>query len=1201
MLRLILFLAVTVLPVLAADTALQNSFRDTFDEAGPGAMADVWEVSGGTWRVAAGALVGTSATRRGFAYVPDVPEAEWVQVRVPLRIAKRDNGQGWCTAGVVVMLGPTDFWQLAMVEGPDHKRYAELVEMFAGTWQAQRTGASSLKQVENEGQWAGWEYNHDYVLTLTLSPETVEGTIADAETGKTVTRIAYEWGDAPGMKSGRPGLMANGLTLEAQEVASRWRGSASGVQGLAVETGRLGTVALLASSANAGKDIAEALRAAGYGVTVLGNQDVTTEGVLDPRRFDVLALPDSPHFPLAAMEPLQRFLRGGGDLVLMGGLPFSTLLLHMGDEWLTQAQVDERLRQTPVRQLLFDFESGDTSAWSRASNHLEMPSRAVLVAGPTGKALELDIRGLDGWDTFAVDLPDGLPVSDNVLLFSAAASPGTSAMVVELREGDGSRWIATVELGEEWTAHVLPATRFEFWGDASPTGRGNTGDVVHFGQVRSLSFGLAGSHTPGLRGDHTIRVDQIGTGHAVFPEPAPEGGVSLNAFSDYEVYRMADVRSIAPAPGEDGASGLAMEMACQGWSAVGFAFPNESVFVPLAVARDASGRSQGWAAGALLNYRGMYRNSAWLLFGVETPAFYGSPVFLQQLPGLLAGARTAERFQALRRAEREGRQAGYALETPPPHAGFIRRSADGRHLVYPDGRRFFMMGCNYVGGFARCGGRMWNDDFFDAREVESDFRKASEAGLNVMRYWLQGSLDEDLRAGRVEKVQTIRECARRYGVYLLLDLPGTGYSTEEAMLASHRRIAEAFRDEPMVLGYDLRNEPYVTTLGGIRYTGEPAAVQTVDLAAQYPGRVDLAKVDGWLKERPWWLHLPSWIQGEEARKVAAANVLWSQYTSEFGLRSSTLTGLAGSVPEGAWKPLVEVVNRSLDRWLSVQVKAIRDVDPNHLITVGHNTALTILPANAQLDFVSEHIYARPLSHDLVKENFTTLDRLRTLWPDRPITLGEFGYSNGIPVKGGYLDPHTSSVGEMIHYLYAFANDYDGCKKWMLVDWPLAVMRHYGDWNRGLVTRTYEERFGLFSYDGTSMGRAKPIVPALRFFRDLVDRMPPGGTLEVTHDDNPIDTGYVYRADQALFVGGRRADLPGLRYQSGETANVMLMWTAEGMRLMSTADATVEINPRVLAPGLAGGVRVADGALAAELPTDGWWKLSLAAGRPVAIR
>ena len=47
-----------------------------------------------------------------------------------------------------------------------------------------------------------------------------------------------------------------------------------------------------------------------------------------------------------------------------------------------------------------------------------------------------------------------------------------------------------------------------------------------------------------------------------------------------------------------------------------------------------------------------------------------------------------------------------------------------------------------------------------------------------------------------------------------------------------------------------------------------------------------------------------------------------------------------------------------------------------------------------------------------EENVTTLDRLAALWPDKPITFGEFGYTTGVPMGGDYLDRYTASVGEI---------------------------------------------------------------------------------------------------------------------------------------------------------------------------------------------
>ena len=92
-------------------------------------------------------------------------------------------------------------------------------------------------------------------------------------------------------------------------------------------------------------------------------------------------------------------------------------------------------------------------------------------------------------------------------------------------------------------------------------------------------------------------------------------------------------------------------------------------------------------------------------------------------------------------------------------------------------------------------------------------------------------------------------------VYLLLDLPGTAMRTVEEMAASHKAIANAFKDEPMVIGYDLRNEPHLGTVAGIRYpAGQRPAILTTDFAAKH-GDLVSARLCATGEQRPEWLHL----------------------------------------------------------------------------------------------------------------------------------------------------------------------------------------------------------------------------------------------------------------------------------------------------------------------------------------------------------
>jgi hypothetical protein len=86
-------------------------------------------------------------------------------------------------------------------------------------------------------------------------------------------------------------------------------------------------------------------------------------------------------------------------------------------------------------------------------------------------------------------------------------------------------------------------------------------------------------------------------------------------------------------------------------------------------------------------------------------------------------------------------------------------------------------------------------------------------------------------------------------------------------------------------------------------------------------------------------------------------------------------------------------------WIEALSGGIRAEDESHPLSVGYNTVYACLPVNARLDFVAHHVYEPPDDLEHVRINVTTLDRLRAVWPNKPVLLGEFGYSNGDLVKG----------------------------------------------------------------------------------------------------------------------------------------------------------------------------------------------------------
>ena len=893
-------------------------------------------------------------------------------------------------------------------------------------------------------------------------------------------------------------------------------------------------------------------------------------GALDPERLDVLVLTDCRRFPPAAGAQLLRFIEGGGDVAFLGGRAFGEPVYRVGERWVTKQRFEELLAGVPAGEVFFGFEDGKFPAWQRLAKREDKPTRAVSDRGKVGRCMRIDVRGLEQWtwDNQGAPFPRAFPDGHNLLCFWAKGDGATPQMAVELRERDGSRWIAVVKLTTAWRRYALPAARFRFWADNSPDGRGGDNERLRMAHAARLSVGLAWGLTRQGEGDHTLWIDEIAAAKAELPQ-----GLDFSAtfgfdlvFRDYEPYVLRDVVRVAAAPGQDVLPReTVLDGPVEGAWAVGFPLPGQGRVVPLLRGEDEHGRDRGWAAGIVANHAGKYEGSNWLLVGVTTPAFYRSPAFADIMARVLRAMASGDLAEAAASADQRAGARSIKLRTPPPD--FLRLSDDGKHIVHRDGRRFFMLGCNYIGPFDR---RVWSGTY-TVEDLEQDFRRARRAGLNCLRVYGVKSLCRDPR-----RTEALKELARRHGIYLLLEMGGTGKAewqktTIEAIAAEHKALAAQFADEPMVLGYDLQNEPYVGTVGAILYAGRKSPIVRLQPHERFAGPLDRLRVARWVKQRPDWPKVGKWLSEDDARQLYAAVALWEGFILPWTRGDgSTFPGLKGRLRPEDLNEVVGAIDATFALWLDAQIAAIREVDKRHLITVGYNTPLTALPANRRLDFVSEHVYQRPYALADVMKNVTTLDRLATLWPGKPISLGEFGYSNGIAMGGGYLDLDSSAVGEMIHWLYALSRGYEGCKKWMLVDWPLPYNRRFAPWLTAERTRVYEERFGLFFYDGTPEGRPKPIAHGLRFLRDYVDRAGPGGELDVRAGPTPIGAVYVYRGDRALFLGARGHSAGGVSFKAAVPTNLMLDWGGDALRVLSTADATATVEPTAFLPGLTAG-------------------------------
>src|ERR1022692_450702 len=251
--------------------------------------------------------------------------------------------------------------------------------------------------------------------------------------------------------------------------------------------------------------------------------------------------------------------------------------------------------------------------------------------------------------------------------------------------------------------------------------------------------------------------------------------MTLPAFSRYEPYALDGIEAVDTVAGQDIVSNVEARGHYTGCSAVGFT-RRAAKFIPLLAAKDRYGRTRGWACGLLTHYA-EYPGSNWLLFGIDTPAFYSSDAFAATLHAALGRMRGEDLWKAAQAEHQKAMATRIRLTTPAP-AGFVHASPDGKRLLTPDGKPLFLTGVNYHRGLDQ---GEWSQGTFDDTVFADDFRKAHEAGINFMRL--------GPAARFYDSPEIVRECARKYGIYLIIIL---NWGTRRDFVANAERVAQMY-------------------------------------------------------------------------------------------------------------------------------------------------------------------------------------------------------------------------------------------------------------------------------------------------------------------------------------------------------------------------------------------------------------------------
>ncbi len=287
-----------------------------------------------------------------------------------------------------------------------------------------------------------------------------------------------------------PTLAADSRPTVGLNVAPSSRWSAATVEALSIALGRSGNVVLHDARAN--------------------------DAALDPREYSLIVVADARRVAAELPETLAAYVRSGGNLALLGGPFFEEPLWDYGGNTLDRQGLVEAVARDLKPDVLLDFDASEQPPWQNHSDRRSEESAARRIEGGadgTAGAFQLCVSGEAGWDTFqSPRIEAKADAAATLTTFWAKGDGPRSQLVAEWREADGSRWMTTVRLSDQWQRYVLPVEAFRYWHDSRAQGRGGKGDVFHSENAATITLGLAQSHAAfaGIKGHRTIWIDEIG-------------------------------------------------------------------------------------------------------------------------------------------------------------------------------------------------------------------------------------------------------------------------------------------------------------------------------------------------------------------------------------------------------------------------------------------------------------------------------------------------------------------------------------------------------------------------------------------------------------------------------------------------------------------------------------------------------------------
>ena len=516
----------------------------------------------GDWSVQEGVYHAASSGRALYSLTDQPYIVGSGSVEATVTVRKRLAAGGWAAAGVMVSSDSGNLWTLALVEGPAGERYTELMERCQDVHQAQSTGLTRLAGIEGgfEGK---WEYGKTYRMRLSLTHDRVTGDVVDAASGRAIAKHGWLLGGALAVRDGWVALTAESFDASFTDVKVTAAPLLPTAATRMYPQGKRGCVGVYLAEDLPGAEappkldeLMKVLNRAGFATVRLNSKEISDEGALTFPGLRCLVA-DLRRVPAAALLPLKRWIQQGGVLVSLTAPAFGSFFWPDQAGWLPWDQYTQRKLQKFAQDArpIVTWSSEELAHWRQTLGGDAKQQAATVLDGEapdhTAAASFVVPHFGGGWWSLDRDF-DAPPAraGEGVICFWAKGDAKTPELSLELKEKDGSRWVAPFPLTQEWRCCVLVPQAFIYWPDNPSKNRGGVGDGVRLENVVSLRWGISGSHTSSVlmedATEHRITVGSVALAQAV---PAVLAALAPAARPDLEGvspgYKLFEIKGAA--------------------------------------------------------------------------------------------------------------------------------------------------------------------------------------------------------------------------------------------------------------------------------------------------------------------------------------------------------------------------------------------------------------------------------------------------------------------------------------------------------------------------------------------------------------------------------------------------------------------------------------------------------------------------------